>query len=113
MTREDAIKRFQLMKKILSIPNSDAARTTEAIDMAVEALEREPRGEWIPCEERMPSEKKAVLICDSHGNRFVGKLVLTDYGYKWSARLFRVWIDIEDGDAWMPLPKPYGERSEE
>ena len=38
MTREEAIKRFQLMKKILSIPNSDAARTIEAIDMAIEAL---------------------------------------------------------------------------
>ena len=62
---------------------------------------------WIPVSERLPSEKKAVLICDSGGNRFVGKLVLTDYGYKWSARLFRVWIDIEDGDAWMPLPEPY------
>ena len=41
MTREEAIKRFQLMKKILSIPNSDAARTIEAIDMAIEALSEE------------------------------------------------------------------------
>ena len=45
MTREDAIKRFRLMKKILSIPNSDAARTTEAIDMAIEALQK-PIQEW-------------------------------------------------------------------
>ena len=29
MNREEAIKIFQLMKKILSIPNSDAARTIE------------------------------------------------------------------------------------
>ena len=41
MKREDAIKRFQLMKKILSIPNSDAAGTIEAIDMAIEALSEE------------------------------------------------------------------------
>lgn len=41
MTREEAIKRFQLMKKILSIPNSDATRTIEAIDMAIEALSEE------------------------------------------------------------------------
>ena len=39
MTREEAIKRFQQMKKILSIPNSDAARMIEAIDMAIEALQ--------------------------------------------------------------------------
>lgn len=42
MTRARAIERFQQMKKILSIPNSDAARTIEAIDMAIEALEQEP-----------------------------------------------------------------------
>ena len=238
MTRGEAIKRFQLMKKILSIPNSDAARTIEAIDMEIEALKREPqkdyptewceqctlwednkcmavarcksniealkqvmnddlisrteaieaieivdwyhqnsnkdmvhganddehqawykaqdiykaledvpsadrpkkviaqitfneeklreivkeaverfkeeyeitdrpRGEWIPVSEKLPSEKKAVLICDSGGNRFVGKLTLTDYGYKWGVPLCVVWVDIEDGDAWMPLPEPY------
>lgn len=39
MTREEAIKRFQQMKKILSIPNSDAVRMIEAIDMAIEALQ--------------------------------------------------------------------------
>ena len=42
MTKEEAIKRLQRMKKILSIPNSDAERTIEAIDMAIEALKREP-----------------------------------------------------------------------
>ena len=62
---------------------------------------------WIPVSERLPSEKKAVLICDSRGNRFVGKLILTDTGYKWGIPIFVVWVDIEDGDAWMPLPEPY------
>lgn len=42
MTREEAIKRFQRMKKVLSIPNSDAERTIEAIDRAIEALQ-EPK----------------------------------------------------------------------
>lgn len=47
MTRAEAIERFQQMKKILSIPNSDAARTIEAIDMAIKALEQQPkRGKW-------------------------------------------------------------------
>ena len=41
MTREEAIRRFENMKKILSIPNSDAERTIEAIDMAIEALSAE------------------------------------------------------------------------
>ena len=41
MTREEAIRRFKNMKKILSVPNSDAQRTIEAIDMAIYALMRE------------------------------------------------------------------------
>lgn len=41
MTREEAIQRFQQMKKILSIPNSDAVRMIEAIDMAIKALSAE------------------------------------------------------------------------
>ena len=45
MTREEAIRIFQRMKKILSIPNSDAERTKEAIDMAIEALS-EPYKEY-------------------------------------------------------------------
>ena len=70
-------------------------------------------GEWIPVSERLPSEKKAVLICDSGGNCFAGELVLTDTGYKWKIPLFTVWMDIEDGDAWMPLPEPYKGGEEE
>lgn len=39
------------MKKTLSIPNSDATRTIEAIDMAIEALSAEAvHGEWIEVE---------------------------------------------------------------
>ena len=61
MNREEAIKIFQLMKKILSIPNSDAARTIEAIDMAIEALSVEDvQGEWI--------EKDGELVCSVCGN---------------------------------------------
>ena len=101
MKREDAIKRFQLMKKILSIPNCDAARTTEAIDMAVEALEREPRGEWIPVSEKLPREGQKCLVCHKGGigiDEFIGH----DLPYKWR-------IYLRDYDAWMPLPEPYKE----
>lgn len=57
MNREEAIKIFQLMKKILSIPNSDAARTIEAIDMAIEALSAdavEVKAEQLP--PKVPTE---------------------------------------------------------
>ena len=104
MTREEAIIQLRLGPGI----NEDVSeKYNDAVEVAIEALKDRLRGEWIPVSERLPSEKKAVLICDSGGNRFAGELVLTDTGYKWSAPLFTVWIDIEDGDAWMPLPEPY------
>lgn len=42
LTKEEAIKIFQRIKKILSIPNSDAERTIEALNMATEALQTPP-----------------------------------------------------------------------
>lgn len=60
MNREEAIKRFQLMKKILSIPNSDAARTIEAIDMAIEALSDRPTGEWVDAKGTPTNEMYSV-----------------------------------------------------
>ena len=108
-TDGDLISRADAIEAMKAV--SDSICEQQAVD-AIEALPTSdrPKGEWIPCAERMPSEKKAVLISDSGGNRFVGKLVLTDHGYKWSVPLFKIskaWVDIEDGDAWMPLPEPY------
>lgn len=54
MTREEAIQRFQRMKKILSIPNSDAERTIEAIDMAIEALQADTE-----------AHSYSISVCDS------------------------------------------------
>ena len=50
------------MKLILSIPNSDAERTKEAIDMAIEALSAEAVQEWIPVSERLPDSDRPVLV---------------------------------------------------
>lgn len=99
MTRAEAIKRFQRMKKILSIPNSDAARTIEAIDMAIEALEQEPK--WIPVSERLPKIGEIVLITDTLWN---GRRVSIDW------RNDEQWV--RNGQyviAWQPLPEPYEE----
>lgn len=79
----------------------------EAYLIVKNASQKPKEGEWIPCSERMPSENQAVLVCAIGGIRFTGKLIRTDTGYKWSIPLFVTWMDVEDGDAWMPLPKPW------
>lgn len=106
MTREEAIKRFKRMKKILSIPNSDAERTKEAIDMAIKALQQTA---WIPVGERLPDIDQIVLICTGDGQ-------ITD-GYRWNSEdWFLAWGEFNGehtgGEyihivAWMPLPEPY------
>lgn len=78
MNRKEAIKIFQLMKKILSIPNSDAARTIEAIDMAIEALQAEP----IRCGEcKHQDECEEVVLFDANDEEVMGhRLHWCSYG---------------------------------
>jgi hypothetical protein len=65
----------------------------------------EPEPHWIPCSERLPEEKKEVLISAD------GELYIAEYeiyhgkGY-WSEVV--EYRNVTDVDAWMPLPKPYG-----
>ena len=56
---------------------------------------------WIPCSERLPEDKKYVLVTD-YGE--------TDIGRRFGGR----WLDyygdkLKDVTAWMPLPEPYRE----
>ena len=78
----------------------------EALDVAIKALEQEPR--WIPVSERLPEDKTYVLTTIKVPNRvaharsgwYGGGYFHNDNGDTWKA------TDIEV-KAWMPLPKPY------
>ena len=63
--------------------------------------------EWIPCSERLPSERGWYLITVQGMTRFADM----DYYYKNSE-----WDNVSRKQkviAWMPLPKPYREDGEE
>ena len=73
-----------------------------------------PKG-WIPCNERLPEERQDVYVTvfwDNYGDTVTAYGRRTQFG--WS-----LWNTVE-GEllkgytviAWMPLPKPYGERKE-
>ena len=67
------------------------------------------RGEWIPCKERLPKEYE-VLCCDIYRNCIVGHLFADDSastGFCAESEGEFMYECI----AWMPLPKPYRERS--
>ena len=76
--------------------------TLECMDELMDMIADRPQ-EWIPCSERLPDNGHYYLWCSDMGH------VQSDY----------YWNGFEDGQrygynivAWMPLPKPYGERKE-
>lgn len=136
MTREQAIIRLNRISNSLSrycdvndCIRGNCAKCYDALNIAIEALEQEPK--WIPIswheiteEERiengypkdwvvyldctMPSDEQEILVTTRYGT--VEKDVCyedgefsLDSGYDW----------IDDIIAWMPLPEPYKESETE
>ena len=74
-----------------------------------------PKGEWIPCEERLPSEDGEYLV--TWGEGFISAFYYgkpTNYpNKKVKGKCFYEYNDeygdavCDDAIAWMPLPKPW------
>jgi hypothetical protein len=102
----------------------DQTEYEKAFDMAIKALEQEPK--WIPVSERLPDEREKCLVAFKGG--YVGIMC-------YASDLYRVdeydfcdekgkagWFDYDrelghysrdDVIAWMPLPTPYKAESED
>ena len=61
-------------------------------------VERQPKTDWIPCEERLPSENGAYLVCFPNGD--VDIIEFSDGHFWWNVTVLEV-------IAWQPLPQPY------
>ena len=94
----EKIYRVQMNSK--GMPNFSTAEEVDAVC------------EWIPCSERLPEEGIRVITFDTDGdiNIMYFDGCETEDGYIWKDDLYIEWCDII---AWMPLPKPYGERKGE
>lgn len=101
----------------------------QGIDCALDVIEELPsaEAEWIPCSERLPERNGAYLVwmqwtCDE-------ELTVSIINYDADCEMFGEWHELYhprtlgylDSDfdeikgviAWMPLPEPYREESEE
>ena len=95
------------MDNLLKIAN---ALGTTASEISGETLHELVLPAWIPCSERLPEEKKEVLISADgelyiaeyemdHGKGYWNEVI--EYGY------------VMGVDAWMPLPEPYKEENDD
>ena len=128
MTREEAIKIIKSECYVFNPFNFDSARMINtALDMAIKALEQEPR--WIPVSEKLPNDRDWYLgIFKEPDTGWINPLpFICDYvGRETKATTKEYWIlhGFTDMDehidyyfnlecvAWMPLPKSYREVEE-
>ncbi len=113
MTEEKAIKILERTKRNCGLPEQGTTwkpnAETNALDMAIEALEKKKDNEWIPCSERLPEEEIEVLVTvkESNGDCYTMHSWLQE----------GVWVVKKTPlnpkvIAWRPLPEPYMESEE-
>ena len=103
----DLIKRSDAIKATWQEPTyTDPLNVLTEVRDRIEAIPSADRPqEWIPCSERFPSESGYYLCCNNGYLPYVGHFI----NGRWSD----FDCTIVHADAWMPLPKPYGEREGE
>lgn len=77
--------------------------------------------QWIPCSERLPKPNRHdalnvdvyYLAQTEFGDMIVASYNESHEGTKWWEQMYSYRIFDDEIVAWMPLPKPYGEREGE
>ena len=95
------------MDNLLKIAN---ALGTTASEISGETLHELVLPAWIPCSERLPEEKKEVLI-SADGDLYIAEYEI-DHGKGYWSEVVE-YRNVTDVDAWMPLPEPYKEENDD
>lgn len=125
MTKEIAIEIFNEVL-LFGKARCTQAEFKELVEMSIQALEQEPR--WIPMVRREPTDEEKAEYLAQNGEELCymlenemplnGQEVLVSIGSYVSEDVFDEDFynfennDIENVDAWMPLPKAYREAEE-
>lgn len=115
MTREEAIEILRDTPIAINSSREDDIHTLYAMaqNMAIEALEKEPK--WIPVTERLPKAGEYVgdvakyyLVQNEYGDMLVARFTHSEY---WE-QMYQLKPHADKIVAWMPLPEPYKESEE-
>lgn len=64
-------------------------------------------GNWIPVSEGLPEEGQSVIASTKYGV-YPEARYTKEYGWEWAYEAGAdYWRELEEVEAWMPLPKPY------
>lgn len=82
----------------------------EALGLAIQALEKQISGCWVPCKDRLPEDDSICIVTVEYPNNET----MVDYG--WFDRNGVCWFvgmhEFRTSNvlAWQPLPEPFKER---
>ena len=117
------IESVELVYKSNPLTDKEPHPETDALTLAISALEKQERDRWIPVTERLPEEYGEYRITwktsSDPGSRFIGDAEY-EPGFEWDDahdRFFGEWLledyvkaypDVEV-TAWKPIGEPYTE----
>ena len=114
MTKAEAIERLNCLNNKCDpyeCIDVKCYKCDEAVEMAIKALEQEPK--WVPVIKALPIKGVKVLVQSSYPNLTyvaeIGSFLSQPEGWRTADGYER----IEQTVAWMPLPKPYKEETEQ
>lgn len=71
------------------------------------------KGEWIPCDERLPEDGELVLFSTKTDRVYEGRFFVDNTDFQWYAFRDEAFAYNNVVTAWLPLPKPYKAESED
>ena len=100
---------FDTNKELSAHHQRKAENQKELMEITVEALERMSNAGdgWIPCSERLPSERGKYLVTGVKGAVYMAEFVMGAINEKPIKLWYRVGGTQTRAIAWMPLPEPY------